>query len=76
VAASTAKILDQVDLAQTATNSAGCCIKAGSALPTSLDRESQSVRSAWDLKDGLADLAVSRDSEGRLAARGPRRAWR
>ena len=37
---------------------AGCCTRAASAVDYSLDRESQAVRSAWDLKEGLADLAV------------------
>jgi hypothetical protein len=58
VAASIAKILDQVATAGNADQLSRLLYQGGERVDYSLDRESQSVRSAWDLKAGLADLSA------------------
>ena len=56
-------------------SSAACCTRAGSRSITRLDRESQAVQSAADLKEGLAGLnGVRRAAEGASGARDPERA--
>jgi hypothetical protein len=58
VAASTGKILDQIALAEDASGLARLLYQGRERIAYSLARESQSVRSAWDLADGLSDLAA------------------
>src|SRR5947209_15702165 len=56
VAAATESIVDQIAIAQNA-DSLGRLLYQGLArVDYSVGRESQSVRSAWDLKPGLEDL--------------------
>ncbi len=57
VAASAAKILDQVAVAENAERLGRLLYQGGERVDYSLDRESQAVRSAWDLREGLAALA-------------------
>ncbi len=58
VAASTARILDQIAVADSADSLSRLLYHGRERVDYSLDRESQAVRSAWDLKEGLADLAA------------------
>ena len=58
VAASTARILDQVAVAENAERLGRLLYQDRERVGYSLDRESQAVRSAWDLQEGLADLAA------------------
>jgi hypothetical protein len=58
VAAATEKILDQAAAAENADRLGRLLYQGGERVDYSLDRESQAVRSAWDLKEGLADLAA------------------
>jgi len=61
VASSAVKVLDQV-AAATDSDSLGRLLCQGREhIAYSLDRESQSVRWVWDLKEGLADLAAFAD---------------
>ena len=57
VAAAAGKILDQAAAAENADRLGRLLYQGRERVDYSLDRESQAVRSAWDLKDGLADLA-------------------
>ena len=68
VAAAAGKMLDQIAVAENS-DRLGCLLyQAGERMDYVLDRESQSVRSAWDLKEGLADLtAFANQQKGRLA---------
>jgi hypothetical protein len=58
LAAATEKILDQAAAAENADRLGRLLHQGGERVDYSLDRESQAVRSAWDLKEGLADLAA------------------
>jgi hypothetical protein len=58
LAAATDKILDQVAVADTADRLGRLLYLGRERLDYSLERESQAARSAWDLKEGLADLAA------------------
>lgn len=58
VAASTGRILDQITVAESADGLSRLLYQGRERIDYSLDRESQSVRSAWDLQEGLADLAA------------------
>ena len=56
--ASTGKMLDQIAVAESADSLARLLYQGRERVDYSFARESQAVRSAWDLKPGLADLAV------------------
>jgi hypothetical protein len=58
LAAASGKLLDQIAIAETAEQLGRLSFESGERMDYALDRESQSVRSAWDLKEGLADLAA------------------
>ena len=58
LAAASGKLLDQIAMAETAEQLGRLLYESGERMNYALDRESQSVRSAWDLKEGLADLAT------------------
>jgi hypothetical protein len=58
VAVSTERVLDQIAVADSADSLSRLLHQGRERVGYSLDRESQSVRSAWDLREGLADLAV------------------
>jgi hypothetical protein len=58
VAASAAKILDQIAIAESADGLSRLLYQGRQRVDYSLDRERQAVRSAWDLKPGLVDLAA------------------
>jgi hypothetical protein len=58
VAWSTERIVDQIAVADTSQRLGSLLYQGRERVDYSLDRESQAVRSAWDLSDGLADLAV------------------
>lgn len=58
IAASAEKMLDQIAVAENAQVLSRLLYQGRELIAYSLDRESQSVRSAWDLKNGLADLAL------------------
>ncbi|PYR62446.1 MAG: hypothetical protein DMF91_06630 [Acidobacteria bacterium] len=58
MAAASGKLLDQIALAQNAESLGRLFYQIRERLDYALDRESQAVRSAWDLKEGLADLAA------------------
>jgi hypothetical protein len=58
VAASAEKLLDQVAVAGNADRLGRLLYMGRERVDYSLDRESQAVRSAWKLDDGLADLAA------------------
>jgi Peptidase family M28 len=58
LAAASGKLLDQIAIADTAEQLGRLSSESGERIDYALDRESQSVRSAWDLKEGLADLAA------------------
>ena len=64
--AASAKLLDEIAVAGTAEELGRLLHQSTERMDYSLDRESQSVRSAWDLKEGLADLAAF---EGQQKAR-------
>jgi Peptidase family M28 len=64
VAASTERILDQIAVAERADALSRLLYQGRERVDYSLDRESQSVRSAWDLKAGLADLAAFAQQQG------------
>jgi Peptidase family M28 len=67
LAASTERILDQIAVADSADSLSRLLYQGRERVDYSLDRESQSVRSAWDLKPGLADLAAfAQQQEARL----------
>src|SRR5262249_18434944 len=67
VAASTEKILDQVAVAENAERLRRLFYQGLERVDYSLGRESQAVRSASDLKEGLADLAAfAQQQKGRL----------
>jgi hypothetical protein len=79
VAASTERILDQIAIAENAEALSRLLYQGRERIDYSLDRESQSVRSAFDIKQGLADLAafaqqqkarVEREVRDRAAALG------
>jgi hypothetical protein len=57
LAAASGKLLDQIAIAGNAAELGRLLYQSNERMDYALDRESQSVRSAWDLKDGLADLA-------------------
>jgi hypothetical protein len=56
--AATEKLLDQAAAASNAQRLGQLLYLGRKRIDYSLDRESQAVRSAWDLKEGLADLAA------------------
>jgi Peptidase family M28 len=58
VAAAAGRLLDQIAVAENADQLGRLFHQANERMDYSLDRESQSVRSAWDLKEDLADLAA------------------
>jgi hypothetical protein len=58
VDASTQKIVDRIAAAQSADQLGRLLYQGSEQIEYSLDRESQSVRSAWNLTEGLADLSV------------------
>jgi hypothetical protein len=58
IGASTGKILDQIAVAESADSLGRLLYQGRERVDYSLERESQAVRSAWDLKSGLADMAV------------------
>jgi len=58
VAASTEKLLDRIAVAENAQALGRLAYEAREHMDYSLARESQAVRAAWDLKEGLADLAA------------------
>lgn len=58
VAASTGKLLDEAAAAQNAERLSRLLAQASERVDYSLDRERQAVRSAWNLQEGLADLAA------------------
>jgi hypothetical protein len=58
IAAAAAKLVDQIAIAETPEHLGRLLHESSERMDYALDRESQSVRSAWDLKDGLADLAA------------------
>jgi hypothetical protein len=57
------KLIDQVDAAETAESLSRLAYQATQRIEYTLDRETQSVRSAWDLKEGIADLASSANQQ-------------
>jgi hypothetical protein len=68
VAAAAAKLLDQIAIAGTADQLGRLLYESSERMDYALDRESQSVRSAFDLKEGLADLqAFAGQQKARLA---------
>jgi hypothetical protein len=68
LAAAASRMLDQIAVAENPERLGKLLYQAGERMDYSLDRESQSVRSAWDLKEGLADLATfSSQQKERLA---------
>src|ERR1700682_773917 len=67
LAASAEKVLDQIVVADSADGLRRLLSQGREGVDYSLDRESQSVRSAWDLKEGLADLAAfAQQQKGRI----------
>jgi hypothetical protein len=58
VTAAAQKILDRIALAEGAESLGKLLHEGHERMDYSLDRESQSVRSAWDLREGLADLGA------------------
>ena len=66
--AASARLLDEIAIAGTAEELGRLLQQSNERMDYTLDRESQSVRSAWDLKDGLADLtAFAGQQKARLA---------
>ena len=66
--AASAKLLGEVDSAENAQQLGRLLYQGNERIDYTLDRESQSVRSAWDLKEGLADLtAFAGQQKARLA---------
>jgi hypothetical protein len=62
------KLLDQIAVAESADQLGQLLSQANERIAYDLERESQSVRSAWDLKDGLAELgAFAAQQKARLA---------
>jgi hypothetical protein len=57
IAAAAEKVFDQVPIESGADRLSQLLYSGRERVDYALDRESQSVRSAWDLKDGLAELA-------------------
>ena len=57
LAAAVQKLLDQVAAGENADTLSRLAYQAPQRIEYTLDRESAAVRSAWDLKEGLADLA-------------------
>src|SRR5688572_7379499 len=53
------KLLDQIGLAKTAESLGRLLHNSQERMDYALDRESQAVRSAWDLQEGLAELSSS-----------------
>ena len=51
------KLLDQISLAKTAESLGRLLHNSQERMDYALDRESQAIRSAWDLKEGLAELS-------------------
>ncbi len=67
MAAAAEKLLDQVAAAENADRLGRLLFQSGERIDYSLGRESQAVRSAWDLNEGLADLAgFAQQQKGRL----------
>jgi hypothetical protein len=64
VTASTERILDQIAVAESADGLSRLLYQGRERVDYSLDRESQAVRSAWDLKAGLTDLAAFAQQQG------------
>jgi hypothetical protein len=58
MSSATEKLLDQISLAMTAQNLGRLLHNSQERMDYALDRESQAVRSAWDLQNGLAELSV------------------
>ena len=58
IGASTGKMLDQIAVAESADSLGWLLYQGRERVDYSLERESQAVRSAWDHKSGLSDLAV------------------
>jgi len=58
VAAAAGKLLDEIAVADSPEQLGRLLFQSAERMNYLLDRESQSVRSAWDLKDGLDDLAA------------------
>jgi Peptidase family M28 len=67
LAAASGKVLDQIALARTGDELARLLHHSSERIDYSLDRESQAVRSAFDLTEGLAELdAFARQQKARL----------
>jgi hypothetical protein len=58
LAAAAGKLLDRIAIADNAQTLGRLAYEARERMDYSVERESQAVRAAWDLKDGLADLAA------------------
>jgi hypothetical protein len=58
VAAAAEKLLDRIAIAENAQALGRLAWEARERMDYSLERESQAVRSAWDLKEGLSDLSA------------------
>ena len=58
IAAASGKLIDEIAVADSPEQLGRLLFQSAERMTYMLDRESQSVRSAWDLKDGLEDLAV------------------
>jgi hypothetical protein len=68
IAAATEKVLDQIPIETGADRLSQLLYSGRERVDYSLARESQSVRSAWDLKDGLTELAqFANQQKARLA---------
>jgi hypothetical protein len=67
IAASTQTVLDQIAAAENADQLSRLLYHGGERVEYSLGRESQAVRSAWDLKEGLEDLAAFSERQKSLA---------
>jgi hypothetical protein len=62
------RLLDQIAVAESAEQLGQLLSQANERIAYDLERESQSARSAWDLKDGLAELgAFAAQQNSRLA---------
>jgi hypothetical protein len=58
IVAASAELIGQIDSAENAEQLGRLLYQSNERIDYTLDRESQSVRSAWDLTEGLADLAT------------------
>jgi hypothetical protein len=69
IGAATERLLDQISTATSADALGRLLAHSRDRLAYSLDRESQAVRSAFDLKDGLAELAAFTEQQTRRVDR-------